>query len=93
LPAKPASEKQWPVPAATQTPQTSAPLHVVIQGQQAAARIKDGAPIRSIFIKSPEAAPSRGWTSCSAATFTIMLAVATAVFYRRRKQRRILRLG
>jgi hypothetical protein len=78
--AKRAADKPRPVPIVTQNPPTS--LRAPIQGQQDSAATQSGAPNRAIFIKPPsETAPAAGWTSSFAATFTIMLAIATALFY------------
>jgi hypothetical protein len=82
LSAKPAADKPSS-PVGAQNPPAPASLRAPIQDQHAAAPIQAGAPNRSIFIKPPvtESAPIAGWASSCAAVFTLMLAIATALFY------------
>jgi hypothetical protein len=82
LSANPAADKTS-LPVGAQSPPAPASLCAPIQGQQGAAPHQAAAPNHRIFIKPPSTDPDpvASWASSCAATFTLMLAIVTAVFY------------
>ncbi|MGH6738464.1 MAG: hypothetical protein ACREDY_05430, partial [Bradyrhizobium sp.] len=78
----PGSERRPPAHAAPLNPQMPIPIHAAGQGQPAAAPLQAGAD-RANFIRPPHTgdAATASWSSSCAAVFTILLAIATALFY------------